>query len=160
MQAVVTDDDASPCCLGVLLNFVLHVVLVMLRMRACHQENGPPTTIPGFSPVRLRNWACFCFHRVWPRKMARCELTTSTNPQSASASRLATVTLLHAERRPRPVAEVGVLVLHGDWGGEQLRRWDPIQATMPLPTQKLWKRTEERQWLSSVKITTRTPLQI
>lgn len=43
-----TDDDASPCCLGVLLNFVLHVVLVMLR--ACHQENGPPTTIPGFSP--------------------------------------------------------------------------------------------------------------
>jgi hypothetical protein len=36
-------------------------------------------------PVRLRNWACFCFHRVWPRKMARCELTTTTDPQSSKA---------------------------------------------------------------------------
>lgn len=89
-----SDDDASPCCLGVLLNFCIArgvsyaaCVCVHFHFRTFiwNQEYGPPTTIQAFSPVRLRNWACFCFHRVWPRKMARCELTTTTNPQSSKA---------------------------------------------------------------------------
>jgi hypothetical protein len=125
---------------------------------------------PKMSPTRLSNYVSDRGSRARPMDRPG----TTRNSNNMGLFRLETDRARRPECRPIGPSHahigVGVMACHCDpppcrakaspchrgqcprspWGGEQLRRWDPIQATMPLPKQKLWKRTEERQLAGEV----------